>query len=109
MTARTHRAGFTAVPHGVWTVAGLSVHSRMLLCWLHSHNDEYREALGVASISRLLGWDRKTVTRSLAELEALGLVVVEVPVRGLPARVLLDVDAWIGLHGERLRAVRMPK
>lgn len=102
----TPHSGWTAVPHGVWTLA-CTYQARLILCWLWSHNDTYRDRLSVSSVGRLLGINRHVVIRALAELEVGGLVVVENRGPGTPALIHLDADAWHSL-GSRLPAIHNP-
>lgn len=90
-------SGWTAIPHGLWTLP-CSPRARVLLGWLWSHQDAYRDRLSVRAIARQIDANRKSITLWLAELEAGGMLTVIADKPGNPARVELDHDAWQSLH-----------
>ena len=102
MNARTD-SGWTAVPHGVWTLA-CSDRAKVLLGWLWSHNDRFRERLSVKEAARQIGWHETTMRRCLDELSAGGLLEVAVPKVGMAAQIVLDEARWQALH-RRLQPV----
>lgn len=90
-------SGWTAIPHGLWTLP-CSPGARLMLGWLWSHQDAYRQRLSVRGIARQFGHARSSVTGWLTELEVGGMLAVVQADAGRPAAVVLDPDAWQALH-----------
>jgi len=96
MTKKNMPSGWTAVPHGLWTLA-CSDKAKLLAGWLWSHEDHYVEKLWLRRAAKELGWSLSTTQRTFVELETGGLIQIERKERGGSLRIYRDRDAWLGM------------
>jgi len=75
----------------------LSDSALRFMLWLESHTDEYLSGMNLTRCAEQIGWGRNRVKRTVAELEALGLVsTVQLPRRhgGTVTRFSLHLSVW---------------
>jgi hypothetical protein len=97
MTEHAQPSGWTAVPHGIWTLP-CSDKSKVLLGWLWSHNDAFLQRMSVSEAARQIGWQRTSVRRCLDELRTGGLVEVVAGASGASSTIRLSQIGWQNLH-----------
>ncbi|MCJ7725651.1 MAG: hypothetical protein MUP76_04600 [Acidimicrobiia bacterium] len=87
---------YLQVPHGLWTL-DVTPKAALLLGWLHSHGDNYRDRLTLNRIGKEFGGGRKSVTRLCDQLAEAGFISMEIGGEGHPAHVILLSDPWEAL------------
>lgn len=91
--------GFTAVPHGLWTLA-LPMGCRVFLGWLHSHEDSFLGRLTINNCREAM--QTSQIGEWLDKLEAAGfLAVSKNEGRGKKRSILLRAAPWMALFGPR--------
>lgn len=90
----TERSGGVVLPRS-WTESSeLDAYDFRLACWLSTHTDEYRERLSQVGIARRLNMSQDRVSKSLDNLQRLGLVKVEGGGSTRPVSVTFFMAEW---------------
>lgn len=90
--------GFSQTPHGLWTL-NVSAGARLLLGWLHSHDDTFLAKVTTNRARKQFG--TSTVPKWLNELEEAGFITIERGGPGSSNSYELLAEPWVALFGRR--------
>lgn len=91
--------GWTAIPHGYWTL-DLTPTAHRVLGWWWSHSPEFLARLSLSETRRQLGVSQATICAAVQELDDAGFITrSDAPGRSTQITVL--VDPWKALFGDR--------